>query len=133
MSIKLGKKMRRAAVAVELAVVTPVLLTMLFGIVEFGWIFTVQQGVTTAAREGARAAVLPGATVADVESRVADYTQPLGLTGYVTTVACGDDGSPSGTVTVSIPYANVTLVGDYFDFCLDNLTATCSMRKETVD
>jgi Flp pilus assembly protein TadG len=132
-STKLGKKVRRAAAAVELAVVTPVLLTMLFGIIEFGWIFTVRQALTTAAREGARTAVLPGSTVADVETRIADYTQPLGLTGYTATVGCGEDGNPDGTVTVSIPYANVTLVGDYFGAITGDLTATCSMRKETMD
>jgi Flp pilus assembly protein TadG len=130
---KLGKKWRRAAAAVELAVVTPVLLTMLFGIIEFGWIFTVRQALVTAAREGARTAVLPGSTVADVEGRIAEYTQPLGLTSCTTSVSCDEGGNPDGTVTVSIPYANVTLVGDYFG-CVDgDLTATCSMRKETVD
>ena len=119
--------------AVELAVVTPILLTMLFGIVEFGWVFTVQQAVTTAAREGARTAVLPGSTAGDVQTRVNEFTQPLGLTGFTTTVHCGEDGKPDGLVTVSIPYCNVSLVGNYFNISLSNLTATCSMRKETVD
>lgn len=133
MRSKLGRKRGRAAAAVELAVVTPVLLTMLFGIIEFGWIFTVRQALVTAAREGARTAVLPGSTVADVEGRIADYTQPLGLTGYSQDISCDEDGYPDGTVTVSIPYANVTLVGDYFNCVVGDLTATCSMRKESVD
>lgn len=133
MRSKLGNRRRRAAAAVELAVVTPVLLTMLFGIIEFGWVFTVRQALVTAAREGARTAVLPGSTVAEVEQRIAEYTQPLGLTGCTTLVSCDDGGDPDGTVTISIPYATISLVGDYFG-CLDgDLTATCSMRKETVD
>ncbi len=130
---KLRNKVRRAAAAVELAVVTPVLLTMLFGIVEFGWLFTVGQGLVTAAREGARTAVLPGSTVADVESRVTQYMQPLGLTGYTTQVSTDGGGEPDGTVTVSIPYANVTLVAGYFGGLTGDLTATCAMRKEAVD
>ncbi len=130
---KPGNQCRRAAAAVELAIVTPILLTMLFGIIEFGWIFTVRQALVTGAREGARTAVLPGSTVSDVETRIAEYTLPLGLTGCTTSVSCDGEGNPDGTVSISIPYANVTLVGDYFG-CLDgNLTATCSMRKETVD
>jgi Flp pilus assembly protein TadG len=116
-----------------LAIVTPVLLTMLFGIVEFGWVFTVRQGLVTAAREGARTAVLPGSSVADVEGRIAEYTQPLGLTGFTAQVGCDGDGNPDGVVTVSIPYANVTLVSGYFGQVTGDLSATCSMRKETVD
>jgi Flp pilus assembly protein TadG len=130
---KLRVKARRAAAAVELAVVTPVLLTMLFGIIEFGWMFTVRQALVTATREGARTAVLPGSTTADVVNRVTEFLQPLGLTGYTTTVQEGGTGEPSGTVTVAIPYANVTLVSGYFGGLTGELTATCSMRKEAVD
>lgn len=127
------RKCRRAVAAVELAIVTPVLLTMLFGIVEFGWVFTVRQALVTAAREGARTASLPGSTVADVQTRISDYTQPLGLTTATPQVDCGEDGKPTGTVRVSIPYANVTLVGSYFGSTSGNLSATCSMKKETVN
>lgn len=133
MRSKLGDKARRAAAAVELAVVTPLLLTMLFGIIEFGWMFTVGQTLVTAAREGARTAVLPGSTVMDVETRVTEYMQPLGLTGYTTQTGTDSSGSPSGVVTISIPYANVTLVAGYFGGLTGNMSATCSMRKESVD
>jgi Flp pilus assembly protein TadG len=130
---KLQGKLRRAAAAVELAVVTPVLLTMVFGIVEFGWIFTVRQALVTATREGARTAVLPGSTVADVEGRVVTFLQPMGLNGYTTQVSTNSGGEPDGTVTVSIPYANITLVSGYFGGLDGSLTATCAMRKEEVD
>ncbi len=133
MRTTLRSKCRRAAAAVELAIVTPVLLTMLFGIVEFGWVFTVRQALVTASREGARTASLPGATVTDVQTRINEYTQPLGLSTATSQVECGADGKPSGTVTVSIPYANVTLVGSYFGCTSGNLSATCSMKKETVN
>ena len=72
-----GRKRSRAAATVEMAVVRPVLLTMLFGIIEFGWVFSVRQALTTAAREGARTAALPGTTEDDVEGRVEAYD--LGL------------------------------------------------------
>lgn len=126
-------KRRRAVAAVELAIVTPVLLTMLFGIIEFGWIFTVRQALVTASREGARTASLPGSTVADVQTRISEYTLPLGLSSAATQVACDEEGAPSGTVTVSIPYATVTLVGSYFGSTCGTLSATSSMKKETVN
>jgi Flp pilus assembly protein TadG len=130
---KLGKKRRWGAAAVELAIVTPILLTMLFGIIEYGWLFTVRQALTTASREGARTAALPGSTVEEVLQRVEDYTEPLGLSTCTADVTCDDDGNPVGTVTVSIPYADVTLVGCYFGEVVGNITASASMRKESVD
>ena len=133
MSGKLRHKARRAAAAVELAVVTPVLLTMLFGIIEFGWMFTVRQALVTATREGARTAVLPGSTVSDVESRITEYLQPFGLNGYTTEVSTSGTGEPDGVVTVSIPYSSVTLVSGYFGGLDGALVATCSMRKELVE
>ncbi|MEW6200079.1 MAG: TadE family protein [Planctomycetota bacterium] len=128
------KWLGRAAAAVELAIVTPILLTMLFGIIEYGWLFTVRQALTTAAREGARTAALPGSRISDVESRVSDYMQTLGLTTYTTDVTVDEYNNPTGDVTVSVPYADVTLVGCYFGGPPSgNISASCSMRKEGID
>ena len=131
----LGKKSRnrrRATAAVELAVVMPFLLLMLFGIVEFGWIFTIRQGLVTAAREGARTAALPGATETDVASRISEFMTNLGVTGYTYTLT-SDPVAETETVVVTVPYSQVTLVGGWFDLQDFNLGATCSMRKENVD
>lgn len=128
------KRRSRAAAAVELAIVTPILLTMLFGIIEYGWLFTVRQALTTAAREGARTAALPGSRVSDVESRISDYMQTLGLTTYTTDVTVDEHNNPTGDVSVSVPYADVTLVGCYFGGPPSGvISATCSMRKEGLD
>jgi Flp pilus assembly protein TadG len=124
--------LKRAAAAVELAVVTPFLLMMLFGIIEFGWIFTVRQGLVTAAREGARTAALPGSTADEVTSRVAEFLTPLGVTGYTTTYT-SDDDTDIETVEITVPYGNVTLLGDWFGSTDWDLGARCSMRKEQVD
>jgi len=130
---KLVHRHRRGAAAVELAIVTPVLLTMLFGIIEYGWVFTVRQAVVTAAREGARTAALPAATQDEVLARVNAYVQPLGLTTCTTDVGADENGRPTGVVTVSIPYADVSLVGCYFGNVDGTLQSTCSMRKEAVE
>ena len=53
-----GRGQRRGAVAVEFAVVAPVLLAILFGMVELSRIFEVQNLLDTAAREGARFAAM---------------------------------------------------------------------------
>ncbi len=128
------KKTRRwAAVAVEMAIVTPLLLTLLFGMIEYGWVFTVRQALVTAAREGARTAALPGSTDADIQSRVSGYMAPLGLSSYSVTITHPTPPSAVETVQVSIPRADVSLLGNYFGVHSGTMHASCSMRKEGVD
>jgi Flp pilus assembly protein TadG len=127
---------------VEMAIVTPVLLTLVFGIIEFGWIFMSYQTITNAAREGARTSTLQGTTDSDVQTRVHNYVQPAGLPQYamssvtdVSTVSGSglwvrhEQGDCVETVVYSVPYADVSLIGLLSPGAFD-LTATCSMRKE---
>ena len=53
------------AAAVEMALVLPLLFMLVFGIIEFGFIFNRFITVTHAAREGVRVYGLPGKTAAD--------------------------------------------------------------------
>ncbi|MCA7902802.1 pilus assembly protein [Burkholderia cepacia] len=50
-----GRRRQRGATAVEFAIVFPLLFVIFYGIVAFGMIFTIQQSLTFAASEGARA------------------------------------------------------------------------------
>lgn len=125
---------RRAAVAVEMAVVLPLLLTILFGVIEFGWVYTVRQSLTNAAREGARTAALPESTETEIHARIAQYLQPLGLNSQVTIeLTHATEADPTETVHITVPYSAVTLIGSYFGSTDFNLGATCSMRKEGLD
>ena len=124
---------RRAVAAVEMAVVTPLLLAVLFGIIEFGWLFTVQHTLVNAAREGARTGILEGADVGDVTAVVLNYLAPMGLGDEVTvnvTEATPED--PTVIVDLSVPRAEVSLVGSFFGFTTGELEARCAMRKEGV-
>ena len=47
---------RRGSHLIEFALVTPLFLILVFGVVEFGWFFTRQLAVTHSAREAARSA-----------------------------------------------------------------------------
>lgn len=51
-------KADRGAVAVEFALLLPVLVILVFGIMDFGQLFNAQETLTQAAREGARLAAL---------------------------------------------------------------------------
>ena len=50
----MSKENQRGSSAVEFAIILPLLLTLLLGIIEFGYLFNQQISLTQAAREGAR-------------------------------------------------------------------------------
>lgn len=60
----------RGSATVEFAMVLPILLLFIFGIIEFGRVLSVQHLLNTAAREGARMASLPGANNAAVIAKI---------------------------------------------------------------
>jgi Flp pilus assembly protein TadG len=65
----------RGAAAVEFALILPILVLLVFGIVEFAIAYNHQQGLHAAAREGARVAALPQTTSASVVDRVRSALQ----------------------------------------------------------
>jgi Flp pilus assembly protein TadG len=99
----------RGAAAVELALLLPVLLLVVFGLIDLGRALNAQITLTQAAREGARLAALS-------ESNVVSRTQAAatGLSGVTVTVtACPSGSGPTSdaTVQVSYPFTFVTPVG----------------------
>jgi Flp pilus assembly protein TadG len=65
----------RGAALVELALVVPLLLVLIAGIVDFGFAFQRYEVITNAAREGARLSSLTGYDDAFVQERVRDYVK----------------------------------------------------------
>ena len=130
-SVREGPRARGAAI-VEFAVVLPLLLTILFGIIEYGWVFMVRQTLQTSAREGARIAILQTSTAPYTAalSRIADLMQPTRLTTYTVTMTHATATDPVETVSVTIPYNDVSLLGGFFGTHSYDLKGSCSMRKE---
>ncbi len=58
--IRRGWRSESGAELVELALALPLLLLVVMGIIDFGFLFQRYEVVTNAAREGARIATLPG-------------------------------------------------------------------------
>jgi Flp pilus assembly protein TadG len=102
----------RGAALVEFALVAPLLLVVLAGIVDFGFLFQRYEVLTNAAREGARLGSLPGYVTCGtpstaVDQRVRDYVQQgLALTAPQVTAAM-----PSNAVVVTCPTVAITLPG----------------------
>jgi Flp pilus assembly protein TadG len=132
---------------IEFALVLPMLLLVVLGIAEFGFIFQRYEVLTNAAREGARIAVLPGYSTADVQARVAAYV----TAGRVPTTGTNPDvvvtnvaiptapGGPvlSGrrvTVTYTHSYMFLTAIGSWFgtSYATVPLRAVSEMRTEIV-
>ena len=107
----MSKTSERGAVAVEFALLAPVLVMLLLGIMEFGRAYNVQVSLSSAAREGVRVMAITnnptGARTAVKNAAVA--VQPA-LTDSNITVT--PNVCTSGTqVTVKVSYTLSTLTG----------------------
>ena len=116
---------RCGVAAVELALVAPLVLILLVGLLEAGRIVQVSAIVANAAREGARKASTGANNFTDVQTTVTNYltnagiTNQSGLTVTVYDVTQGNSGpqfDPSQAtsldqlqVTVTLPYSNIQL------------------------
>ena len=130
------RRRRHGTSAVEFAVVAPVFFMVIFGIIEFGRMVMVQQMVTSASREGARRAILDGATTDDVTDVVDDYLASGGVSEATVTVSATPSSVSFGqpiSVTVSIPFGDVSWLPAPFFLDEDqDLSATTTMCREGV-
>ncbi len=128
------RKGRRGAAVVEFAVVAPLLLLILFGIIEYGYIFMVRQTVIHAAREGCRIAVLQTTDepYSEVTARITEIMETTGVTGYTVDLTHPSEGNPMEAVQITVPISEVSLVGSIIPHGDHPIVATCSMRKEGV-
>jgi Flp pilus assembly protein TadG len=131
---------RRGAVAAEAAIVLPIFILAIIGIIEFGRAVMVQQILTNAAREGARRAIIQGATNDEVTELVGNYidagigTSPSREIGILDASDGALDLEDANShdlikVVVTVPYDEVG-VGISSYFAGKTMGAVCQMRKE---
>jgi Flp pilus assembly protein TadG len=131
----------------EFALVVPILLLLVFGIVEFGLIVKSWQVVTDAAREGARVAVVNGDQAADSTNAINVVRSALnrgGLNGANATVTLSAQGIATGpwttvvrgdTARVSINYPHSMimfgpLISSMTGYSTIPIRTSITMRKE---
>jgi Flp pilus assembly protein TadG len=125
---------RRGAAMVEFALVAPVFFLVVLGMVEFGRMIMVQQVLTNATREGARRAVVEGATESEVKTLVTDYLKNSSVGG--TTVTVNPSNLPNAgfgdpvTVTVSVPFETISWSGTPWFLGGKTLKASTMMQAE---
>lgn len=122
----------------EFAIVLPVFLLLMIGLIEFGRAVMIHQILVNAAREGIRTAVIPGATNADVTSEVEKWLVTLDAPGRQIAIT-DEDGNAVDLATVnsrdivrvsvSVPYNEVGVgITSYFTDSIRS--ASSQMRKE---
>src|SRR5438876_4904070 len=121
----------RGTALMETALTLPLLLLVSVGIFEFGRAFQTWQILTNAAREGARVAVLPSYTVADVQTRVIDYMRAGQVGGCdVNCVRVNQNGTVNiGGATAS---ASIVTINYPFNFMVLNPVAQLVVTGSTL-
>jgi Flp pilus assembly protein TadG len=137
---KLGAP-ERGAEAVEFALVVPIFLILLFGVIDFGYMINRDTMVNNASREGVREGALnPDQSAISAKVRLAlASVEPVGTSPSRVTVtitcrkpdgtSCANfaaDAKPGGTVIVGVTYRHswITPVGSTFsdDITLSKIT-----------
>ena len=103
---------RRGAVSVEFALVVPVLFLFIFGIIEFARLNMLRNSIENAAYEGARRAIIPGATADDAEAEALLVMKAISVHNAKVAVSPGTIHSttPEVTVTVDVPLSGAAWV-----------------------
>ena len=130
---------------IEFALTLPILLLVVLGIIEFGFMFHEYEVVTNAAREGARIAVLPAYSTTDASARAVQYLTASGLKSAQITPAPVVTGPTSvsigggkcvTTMTVLVSYSHpvpfLSGIMSYFGqtFAAVTLHGSSTMRSE---
>lgn len=100
------KSSQRGQSLVEFALVLPMLLLLVLGVFEFGWILKAEIAVSAAAREGARYAAA-GKTIAQAQSYAMNH-----VPGTSVTVAINEDGT---SVIATAESTDNSLIGFHID------------------
>jgi Flp pilus assembly protein TadG len=124
---------------VEMTIVLPLLLLLVFAIGDFGVAYTRWVSLTNAAREGARAGVVfrnpcdAGTVENEIRTTVSDYADSSGLDGTTITTQIVGACQPTGTelrVTATAPYNYLALSALAGLAPTLNLSARTVMRNE---
>lgn len=125
-------KSNRGQSLVELAIVLPILLVLIFGIVEFGRVLSAYLIIENLARDGARYGAV-GHNDAEIQALIASKNPGLASAVLVATPSpVFSSRSRGDTLTVTVQY-QVNLVSPFIDAFLPNpypLETSCSMMVE---
>ena len=129
-----------------MAMVLPIFVMIVLGIIEFGRAMMVGQMITNSAREATRLGIIDGSTNPSVETWIKDFlNDSIGVNTSDVTVTITVTAAPGNpdplnqignalprdlvTIKVEVPFDKVSYItGDYLNG--KNLSALCAMRHE---
>lgn len=119
---------------VELALILPILIMILCGIIDFGWIFTNQNIIDNASREGARYAIVHSTDAAAIKTYTKAMVPENISDSLAVTVTFSNPLTPNqGDVTVAVEggvMALTPIVGVFSQGEIINLNSSCTMKVE---
>ena len=128
------RRARSGAAALEFALVVPVLLTLLFAIIQFGSVVFVQNNMVNAAREGARRIAAADATADEATTVMQGLLANWNLT-FTYDVVMPNPANPTDrdiVVTINVPASDARIVSYPPGlFGSGTLSAQVTMRQES--
>ena len=130
-----ARRSQRGASMVEFAIVLPLFVVMVFGIIEAGWLFAQLTETRNAAREGARIAVVDFGTATQIATETCNRASLTAGGGSVEITTVGDVtdpiGDPTASVTVTVDKSYSAITGLFNPlFGGTSLDSTVTMRVE---
>ncbi len=122
----------RGVAAVEFAIIAPVLLLILFFMIESSRYLTAVHATTGAAREAVRLVAVAGADETAALAQAKTFMENSGFITDRVNIDIADDttgvpGLVSFTATVTIPFSDVSIVGDPFNLNVTEVRGDSAM------
>jgi Flp pilus assembly protein TadG len=124
------RQARLGAHIVEMALVLPILIMVVFGIIEFARANQIRQAVKQAAYEGARVGITMDASVANVQTQANSVLSSVGITGSTVTVSPNPLTSTTAFVTVTVS-ASATANGWFMKYFTPGQAITAAVTLES--
>lgn len=130
-TLKSRNKHRTGAVLVEFAFTCPILFLLLFASIEFMRVNTIINSMENAAYEGARRAIVPGATADQARAEAQSILDAIGVRDATIDVqpAQIDLNTPEVTVLIDVPASPNSFVASSY-FVGKTFSKSCTLTRE---
>jgi Flp pilus assembly protein TadG len=128
------RRERRGAALVEFALTASLLFLIVFTAVEFMRVNTIVNTSENAAYEGARSAIVPGATAADAIAAAQSILNVIGTRNAIVSVEPDTIATDTEeiTVTVQVPLDDNSFIAPQF-FLGKTLSKSCTLSREVTN
>jgi len=133
MLVKKPKSAERGVAAVEFVLIFPLLLLILWSLLDFGLLLNARLVVTTTTRDGARRAAIEGGATPNVFKHISESLQAGGLNPELAEIEIRPEQAAYGsniTVSVTYPYRFLTGVVESLGSLSVPLRAEMTTRSE---